>query len=64
MPKMKSKGSVTKRFMRTGNGDIKRPHAFKRKKLGGKSSKMKRQARGMLLVHDTNFKAINSFMYN
>ncbi len=64
MPKMKTKSSVKKRFFRTGNGGIKRPYAFKRKKLGCKSQKMKRQARGMLLVHKSNFKAIDSFMYN
>uniref|UniRef100_A0A7C4U7Z9 Large ribosomal subunit protein bL35 n=1 Tax=candidate division WOR-3 bacterium TaxID=2052148 RepID=A0A7C4U7Z9_UNCW3 len=42
MPKLRSKGSVKKRFKITGGGKIKRFKAFHRHKLSNKSSKRKR----------------------
>ena len=47
MPKMKTKSSAKKRFKITGNGKIKRKHAFKSHILTKKSKKRK-----LKLTHD------------
>ena len=47
MPKMKSKSGAAKRFRALGGGRFKRTHAFLRHILTKKSTKRKRQLRGM-----------------
>ena len=47
MPKMKSKSGAAKRFRALGGGGFKRSHAFMRHILTKKSTKRKRQLRGM-----------------
>ncbi|MDP1926442.1 MAG: 50S ribosomal protein L35, partial [Thiobacillus sp.] len=47
MPKMKSKSGAAKRFRALGSGKFKRSHAFMRHILTKKSTKRKRQLRGM-----------------
>lgn len=48
MPKMKTKSSAKKRFKVLGNGGVKRAHAFKRHILTKKTTKNKRQLRGLI----------------
>ncbi|HEY1720084.1 MAG TPA: 50S ribosomal protein L35 [Magnetospirillaceae bacterium] len=52
MSKLKSKSSAKKRFKVTGTGKVKANAAFKRHCLTAKSSKMKRQARGTMVLSD------------
>ena len=54
MPKMKSKSSAKKRFRVRPGGTVKRGHAFKRHILTKKTTKNKRQLRGIAAVHETN----------
>ena len=51
MPKMKSKSGAAKRFRALGSGKFKRSHAFMRHILTKKSTKRKRQLRGMETVN-------------
>lgn len=62
MPKLKSKGSVKKRFSLTGTGKVKRTYAKKRHCLACKSQKMKRQARGTTILNATNVAEITRFL--
>jgi len=52
MPKMKTKSGAKKRFRVRPGGTVKRGQAFKRHILTKKSTKNKRQLRGMVAVHD------------
>jgi large subunit ribosomal protein L35 len=54
MPKMKTKSGAKKRFRVRPGGTVKRGHAFKRHILTKKSTKTKRQLRGVATVHETN----------
>ncbi len=54
MPKMKTKSGAAKRFRVRGSGSIKRSCAFKRHILTKKTTKNKRQLRGITSVHPTN----------
>jgi large subunit ribosomal protein L35 len=51
MPKMKTKSGAAKRFRVRGNGTLKRSSAYMRHILTKKSTKRKRQLRGMSDVH-------------
>lgn len=51
MPKMKTKSGAAKRFRVRGNGTLKRSSAFMRHILTKKTTKRKRQLRGMSEVH-------------
>ena len=51
MPKMKTKSRAAKRFKIRSSGSIKRSQAFKRHILTKKTTKSKRQLRGMTAVH-------------
>ncbi|MDR2508424.1 MAG: 50S ribosomal protein L35 [Candidatus Accumulibacter sp.] len=54
MPKIKTKSGAKKRFKISANGHIKRAQAFKRHILTKKTTKSKRQLRGMVGVHDSD----------
>ena len=54
MPKMKTKKSAAKRFKVRAGGSIKRSQAFKRHILTKKTTKNKRQLRGVTAVHASN----------
>ena len=54
MPKMKTKSGAAKRFKVRGSGSIKRSQAFKRHILTKKTTKAKRQLRGITGVHDSD----------
>jgi large subunit ribosomal protein L35 len=58
MPKMKSKSGAAKRFRALGSGKFKRSHAFMRHILTKKSTKRKRQLRGMETVNASNHKEV------
>ncbi|QWT46025.1 50S ribosomal protein L35 [Azospira inquinata] len=62
MPKMKTKTGAAKRFKVRSSGSIKRSHAFKRHILTKKTTKSKRQLRGMETVHETNMAAVRAMM--
>jgi large subunit ribosomal protein L35 len=62
MPKMKTKSGAKKRFIIRAGGSIKRSQAFKRHILTKKSTKTKRQLRGMESVHSTDVARVKSMM--
>jgi large subunit ribosomal protein L35 len=62
MPKMKTKSGAAKRFKIRSSGGIKRSQAFKRHILTKKSTKTKRQLRGMTGVHDSDKAMVRSMM--
>ena len=64
MPKMKTKSSAKKRFKLTGTGKIKRKHAFKSHILTKKSTKRKRQLRGMKQIHASDKALIQRMLPN
>jgi large subunit ribosomal protein L35 len=55
---MKSKSGAAKRFRALGGGGFKRSHAFMRHILTKKSTKRKRQLRGMETVNASNHKSV------
>ncbi|MHB8915066.1 MAG: 50S ribosomal protein L35 [Thiobacillus sp.] len=62
MPKMKTKSGAAKRFRALGSGKFKRSHAFMRHILTKKSTKRKRQLRGMETVNASNHKEVCRMM--
>ncbi|MDP1652271.1 MAG: 50S ribosomal protein L35 [Rhodocyclaceae bacterium] len=64
MPKMKTKSGAAKRFRVRGSGSIKRACAFKRHILTKKTTKGKRQLRGVHTVHESNAKSVRAMLPN
>lgn len=62
MPKMKTKSGASKRFRAQGSGGIKRGKAFRRHILTKKTTKRKRNLRGMSQVHETNERGVRAMM--
>jgi len=62
MPKLKTKSGTKRRFRVTGTGKIKGNFAFKRHNLRKRSTKMKRKARGTMIMDATNARTIRSYM--
>jgi len=62
MPKMKTKKSASKRFLVRAGGSIKRGHAFKRHILTKKTTKSKRQLRGMQTIHASDMGRVRDMM--
>jgi large subunit ribosomal protein L35 len=62
MPKMKTKSSAKKRFRLTGTGKVRANVAFKRHGLSKRSQKMKRQARGTMILADQDARIVKSYM--
>jgi len=62
VPKMKSKKSAAKRFKVRPGGTIKRSKAFLRHILTKKSTKTKRNLRGVTNVHDSNVAAVRAML--
>lgn len=58
MPKMKTKKSAAKRFKVRAGGSIKRSQAFKRHILTKKTTKNKRQLRGVAAVHASDIVSV------
>ena len=62
MPKMKTKKSAVKRFKVTGKGVIKRARATKRHILTKRTTKNKRQLRGMVNMAPGDVRSAQSMM--
>ena len=62
MPKMKTKSSAKKRFRVRPGGTVKRGQAFKRHILTKKTTKSKRQLRGIEGVHDSDKAQVRAMM--
>lgn len=62
MPKAKTKKAVRKRFRITKNKKVLGPKSFRRHMMTDRSSKKKRQLRGMHLVDKTDRKRILNMM--
>jgi large subunit ribosomal protein L35 len=59
---MKTKSGAAKRFRALGGGGFKRSHAFMRHILTKKSTKRKRQLRGMETVNASDHKSVARMM--
>ena len=62
MPKMKTKSGAAKRFKALGSGAVKRTHANMRHILTKKTTKRKRQLRGMTSVHATDVRRVRAML--
>ena len=62
MPKMKTKRSAAKRFKVRGSGSIKRAHAFKRHILTKRTTKNKRQLRGITGVNSSDQASVRAML--
>lgn len=62
MPKMKTKKGAAKRFKIRASGSIKRSQAFKRHILTKKTTKNKRQLRGITAVHASDITSVRSML--
>ena len=62
MPKMKSKSGAAKRFKVRASGSIKRSCAFKRHILTKKTTKAKRQLRGITGVNERDTASVRAMM--
>ena len=64
MPKLKTKSSAKKRFKLTGTGKVRAAVAYKRHNLRKRSNKMKRKARGTMILADVDARIVKSYMPN
>ena len=64
MPKMKTKSGAKKRFVVRASGSIKRATAFKPHILTKKTTKSKRQLRGVHTVHASDVKSVRAMLPN
>ncbi|GDX61086.1 50S ribosomal protein L35 [Nitrosomonadaceae bacterium] len=62
MPKMKTKSGAAKRFKVRAGGSIKRAQAFKRHILTKKTTKSKRQLRGITDVHSSDVASVRAML--
>lgn len=62
MPKMKTKRGAAKRFKVRASGSIKRSQAFKRHILTKKTTKNKRQLRGIVTVHPSDEMSVRTML--
>ena len=62
MPKMKTKSGAKKRFRLTSSGKVKAPAAFLSHNLRRRSQKMKRQARGTMILNECDARIVRRFL--
>ena len=62
MPKQKTHRASAKRFKRTGNGGLKRAHAFTSHRFHGKTKKQRRQLRKPAMVSASDMKRIKQMI--
>lgn len=62
MPKLKTKSSAKKRFRLTGTGKVRAAVAFKRHGMRKRPQKMKRKARGTMILCDQDARIVKSYM--
>ena len=58
MPKLKTRKAASKRYKVTGNGNFLRRHAYKGHLLMKKSNRQKRKLSQVILVNESDTKAI------
>ena len=58
MPKLKTRKAASKRYKVTGNGNFLRRHAYKGHLLMKKSNRQKRKLSQLILVNESDTKAI------
>ena len=64
MPKLKTKSGAKKRFKLTGTGKVRANFAFKSHNLRKRSTKMKRKARGTMILSPQDARIVKSYMPN
>ncbi len=65
MPKLKTKSGAKKRFKVTGSGHVKAQAAGKRHGMVKRPQKMKRKARGTMVLHDADARIVlKNFLRN
>ena len=62
MSKLKTKSGAKKRFKLTANGKVRGSAAFLSHNLRKRSQKMKRKARGTMILQDCDAKIVNQFL--
>ncbi len=62
MPKMKTNKAASKRFKKTGTGELKRMKAYKSHILTKKTAKRKRNLRKAALTDSTNIKNMKKIL--
>ena len=62
MPKFKTHRASAKRFKRTGNGDLKRSHAYTSHRFHGKTKKQRRQLRKSGMVSNSDMRRIRQML--
>ena len=62
MPKLKTKSGAKKRFSLTASGKVKGSPAFLSHNLRKRSQKMKRQARGTMILNDCDARIVKQFI--
>ena len=62
MSKLKTKSGAKKRFKLTANGKVRGSAAFLSHNLRKRSQKMKRKARGTMILQDCDAKIVKQFM--
>ncbi|WP_019647062.1 50S ribosomal protein L35 [Novispirillum itersonii] len=63
MPKMKTKSAAKKRFRLTGTGKVRGNVANKRHMLRNKPQQMKRQARGTMILCDSDARIVKLYLH-
>ena len=62
MPKLKTKSGAKKRFSLTSTGKVKGSSAFLSHNLRKRSQKMKRQARGTMILNECDARIVRRFL--
>ncbi len=62
MPKLKTKSGAKKRFNLTSTGKVRGSPAFLSHNLRKRSQKMKRQARGTMILNESDAKIVKQFI--
>ncbi|OHC76088.1 MAG: 50S ribosomal protein L35 [Rhodospirillales bacterium RIFCSPLOWO2_12_FULL_58_28] len=62
MPKLKTKSSAKKRFRLTATGKVRGSPAGLRHMLRRRSQKMKRQARGTMILSDADARIVKTYL--
>ncbi|MEJ1321108.1 50S ribosomal protein L35 [Latilactobacillus sakei] len=62
MPKFKTHRASAKRFKRTGNGGLKRDHAYTSHRFHGKTKKQRRQLRKSGMVSNSDMRRIRQML--
>ncbi len=63
MPKQRTKSSVKKRFRLTGTGKVRANVAYKSHMMRNKPQKMKRKARGTMILSDQDARIVKLFLH-